>query len=86
MPSFKQKPQKKIKVNKKSLSTLDTKHRDIINNFAKQESENIPKLKQERDNIINIFQTDKTLTIEQQMNYKDRVAEISSILKNLKKN
>lgn len=86
MPSFKQKPQKKIKVNKKSLSTLDTKHRDIINKFAKQESENIPKLKQERDNIINILQTDKSLTIEQQMNYKDRLAEISSILKNLKKN
>lgn len=86
MPSFKQKPQKKIKVNKKSLSTLDTKHRDIINKFAKQESENIPKLKQERENIVKSLQTEKNLTIEQQMNYKDRLAEISSVLKNLKKN
>ena len=85
MPSFKQKPQKKIKVNKKSLSTLDTKHRDIINKFAKQESENIPKLKQERENIVKSLQTEKNLTIEQQMNYKDRLAEISSVLKNLKK-
>ena len=86
MPSFKQKAQKKIKINKKSLFTLDTKHKDMINNFTKQEMENIPKLKQERHNLNEILQNNNELSIEQRMEYKDRVNEITESLKILKKN
>ena len=47
MPSFKPKANKKIVFNKKSAVTLDSKHREFINEFSKDEHVRIPELKQE---------------------------------------
>jgi hypothetical protein len=38
MPSFKPKSSKKIKFNKKSAITLDTKHKEFLNEFSKDEN------------------------------------------------
>ena len=38
MPSFKPKSNKKIKFNKKTSITLDTKHKEFLNEFTKDES------------------------------------------------
>jgi hypothetical protein len=51
MPSFKPKNVKKIKINKKTSTTLDGKHKEFVNEFNKDESDRIPKLKMERSSI-----------------------------------
>ena len=87
MPSFKPKTTKKIKVNKKNSTTLDGKHKEFVNEFHKDELDNIPKLKLERENIKLLLHKNKeerTLTIEQILDYKDRVEEIGTLIKSLK--
>ena len=68
MPSFKPKTAKKIKVNKKSIITLDGKHKEFINEFNKDEQDNIPKLKKEKQEIEEkLLKNDdeQTMTIEE---------------------
>ena len=48
MPNFKPKSNKKIKFNKKSSITLDTKHKEFLNEFTKDERDKIPEFKIER--------------------------------------
>ena len=87
MPSFKPKTTKKIKVNKKNSTTLDGKHKEFVNEFHKDELDNIPKLKLERENIKLLLHKNKeerTLTIEQILDYKDRIEEIGTLIKSLK--
>uniref|UniRef100_A0A6C0E1E7 Uncharacterized protein n=1 Tax=viral metagenome TaxID=1070528 RepID=A0A6C0E1E7_9ZZZZ len=75
MPVFKPKTNKKIKISKKNITTLDGKHREFMNEFAKNELNEIPKLKQEYNDIENILKTND-LAIDQVMEYKDRLQEI----------
>lgn len=83
MPSFKPKPTKKIRVSKKNSTTLDGKHKEFINEFRRDEEDNIPKLKLEREKVKHqLNQTN--LPIEQELEYKDRIAEITSQIKSLK--
>lgn len=88
MPSFKPKTIKKFKVNKKSSTTLDGKHREFINNFSKDEQDNIPKLKQERISLKETLQNHEDgvneLTIEQIMDIKDSISDITNEIKVLK--
>ena len=51
MPSFKPKPQKKIKLNKKSSTTLDGKHNEFLNEFIRDETDNIPQLNEEKHSL-----------------------------------
>jgi len=48
MPTFKPKPTKNITISKKKMITLDGTHREFMNEFAKDEYSNIPKLKQKK--------------------------------------
>jgi len=83
MPSFKPKPIKKIRVSKKNSTTLDGKHKEFINEFRRDEEDNIPKLKLEREKVKQ--QLDQSnLPIEQELEYKDRIAEITAQIKSLK--
>jgi hypothetical protein len=93
MPSFKPKTTKKIKVNKKNSTTLDGKHREFVNEFVKDEIDKIPTLKIERkelrtklENHNLQYTADQTqlLTIEQIMEYKDRIEEINESIKSVK--
>jgi len=87
MPSFKPKTTKKIKVNKKSIVTLDGKHNEFINEFNKDEQDKIPKLKNERREILNQLEENEepqNLSIEQVLDLKDRVEEINEEIKNIK--
>jgi hypothetical protein len=93
MPSFKPKTTKKIKVNKKNSTTLDGKHREFVNEFVKDEVDKIPTLKIERkelrtklDKYNEQYAADHThlFTIEQIMEYKDRIEEINESIKSLK--
>ena len=87
MPSFKPKTAKKIKVNKKSIVTLDGKHNEFINEFNKDEQDKIPKLKNERREILNELEENEetqNLSIEQVLDLKDRIEEINEEIKNIK--
>jgi hypothetical protein len=83
MPSFKPKSAKKIKYNKKGSVTLDGKHKEFLNEFSKDENDRIPELKLEKYEIKKLLQTD-TLTIEQQLEYHDKINEINETIKQIK--
>jgi len=84
MPSFKPKATKKIKVCKKYSTTLDGKHKEFVNEFIKDEFDNIPRLKEERYCLKKQLETTTDLPIEQIMETKDRIKEINETIKELK--
>ncbi len=85
MPSFKPKSSKKIKFNKKSSITLDGKHKEFLNEFSKDENDRIPELQLEKYELKELLKngTD-TLTVEQQLEYKDKINEINENIKQIK--
>jgi hypothetical protein len=85
MPSFKPKNVKKIKIPKKNLVTLDNKHKEFLNEFARDEISNIPTLREEKNNLKNtLSEENETLSIEQRMDITDRINEINENIKNIK--
>jgi len=88
MPSFKPKTTKKIKVNKKKTTTLDGKHKEMMSEFNRDEEDNIPRLREERESIRSLLHTNQeepTLTQEQVFDYIDRLNEIKNEISILKK-
>jgi hypothetical protein len=83
MPSFKPKTNKKIKYNKQSAITLDTKHKEFLNEFSKDENDRIPNLKLERQQFKQQLEIED-LTIEQQLEIEDKINEISEQIKEIK--
>jgi len=85
MPSFKPKATKKIKICKKYTTTLDGKHKEFVNEFNKDELDIIPKLKDEKYSLKKQLELEgNTLSIEQIMEIKDRIKEITENIKELK--
>ncbi len=84
MPSFKPKTSKKIKVCKKYTSSLDSKHKEFVNEFMKDEFDIIPTLKEERCVLNKQLELENKLTIEQIMECKDRIKDINETIKELK--
>ena len=82
MPSFKPKAIKKIKICKRYSTTLDGKHKEIMTDFSKDECDIIPRLKEEKQQLleqisISISNSNSNsysyLPIEQVMEIKDRI-------------
>ena len=85
MPNFKPKSNKKFKFNKKSAVTLDTKHKEFINEFSKDENNRIPELKAERLQLKEkLDEPNSSLTIEQRLDIQDQVNEITNQIKTIK--
>jgi len=84
MPSFKPKANKKIKVCKKYLTTLDKKHKEFVSDFVKDEEDTIPALKEERYHLKEQLKNESSLPIEQVMEMKDRIKDINDTIKELK--
>ena len=63
---------------KKYSSTLDNKHKEYINEFSKDEFDTIPKLKEEKNTLIQQLNNTEPLPIEQVMEIKDRIKEITN--------
>jgi hypothetical protein len=86
MPNFKPKATKKIKFNKKASVTLDSKHREFLNEFSKDEHNKIPELKAERQEIIDKLTNEiDTLSLEQQLDMSDQIKELTDAIKNIKR-
>jgi len=82
MPSFKPKTIKKIKFNKKNAITLDNKHKEFINEFAKDENNRIPELQNEKKQIKDQLKQD--INIELKLELSDKLKDINSKIKELK--
>jgi len=80
MPSFKPKTIKKIKFNKKNAITLDNKHKEFINEFAKDENNRIPELQNERNKIRQQL-IDEEIPIELKLDLNDKLKEINFKIK-----
>ena len=83
MPSFKPNTIKKIKFNKKNAITLDNKHKEFINEFAKDENNRIPELQNEKIKIKQQLNSGE-ITIELKLELHDRLKEINSKINELK--
>jgi len=85
MPTFKPKPSKKIKFNKKTSVTLDTKHKEFLNEFSKDETNIIPELKIERKKLKENLKTNfDKLSIEQKLDTEDKINDITEKIKETK--
>jgi hypothetical protein len=85
MPNFKPKSIKKIKFNKKTAVTLDTKHKEFLTEFTHDETDIIPDLKMERQELKTRLQSEHdTLTLESRIDLEDRVAEITNRIKEVR--
>jgi len=83
MPSFKPKTIKKIKFNKQNAITLDNKHKEFINEFAKDENTRIPDLESEKIQIKKQLK-DEENNIELKLELLDKLKDINSKIKELK--
>jgi len=85
MPSFKPKSNKKIKFNKKTSITLDTKHKEFLNEFTKDENNTIPDFKIERQELRQkLIDNSHVLTVEQKLERQNlRKKNIFLIILNL---
>jgi hypothetical protein len=97
MPSFKSKSAKNIKFNKKSIITLDSKHKDFLNEFICDEKTiedyqkqiDVLKNKLYQNYNMNTNKTNKksnkhTLTIEEQLDIKDKINDFKTKIKMFK--
>ena len=86
MPSFKPKTNKKIKYNKKSSITLDSKHKEFMSEFSKNENSTIPELITEKNELTQkINNPNEQLSIEQQLDIKDQITDIKKQIQELKR-
>jgi len=85
MPNFKPKSNKKIKFNKKSSVTLDTKHKEFLNEFSKDEYDKIPELKLEKQEYKEKLKNEyDELTVEKRLDLEDKINEITNMIKEIK--
>jgi hypothetical protein len=82
MPSFKVKPQKKIKFDKKTAVTIDSKHREIVNDLDKDINERIPDIKSEIYELNNKLK--KSTSFEQKLDLEEAISEKKKTIKSLK--
>lgn len=85
MPSFKPKSNKKIKFNKKTTITLDTKHKEILNEITKDENNTIPDFKIKRQELRQKLTNNlDKLTVEQKLDIEDKINELTEKIRDLK--
>ena len=84
MPSFKPKSSKKIKFNKKSAITLDTKHKEFLNEFSKDENAILEYKCQISEFKKKLLEKSDELTIEEKLEMNDSISELKEIIKETK--
>jgi len=82
MPSFKIKPPKKINFDKKSSVTLDSKHREIVNDLDKDINERIPECKTEIHELN--AKLKKSTSFEHIIELQEAITEKKNAIKHLK--
>jgi hypothetical protein len=89
MQSFKPKPVKKIKNNKKIHFSLDVKHNEFLNTFEKDDNDKLPQMKFDLlslEDKLNSYENEQlSLQIEQVMEIKDNIIELKKNINLLQK-
>ncbi len=84
MSSFKAKTSKKIKFNKKSAVTHDTKHKEYLNEFSKDETI-IEKYKFEIQSLKKeLIEKEDNILIEERLDILDRIEQLKELIKDIK--
>jgi hypothetical protein len=84
MPTFRPKSSKKIKFNKKSAVTLDTKHKEFLNEFSKDENIVIDYKCQIQILKKKLEEEGEQLSIEEILDIKDNIYSLKEIIKDTK--
>ena len=85
MPNFKPKSSKKFIINKGSNNSLDNKHENILNDFNKEEKDDIPELLEKRKKLIQEFNEEEA-TFDEKLEIKIMVKEIDAKINKIRKN
>jgi hypothetical protein len=72
MPTFKPKNLKKIIVSKKNITTLDSKHKEIIENINSMKEKELPRLINEKMELKKVLKKGNN-TIDEELEMKDRI-------------
>jgi hypothetical protein len=72
MPTFKPKNLKKIIVSKKNITTLDSKHKEIIENINTMKEKELPRLINEKMELKKVLKKGNN-TIDEELEMKDRI-------------
>ena len=83
MPSFKPKNMKKIKITKKNTITIDGKHSDYLNEFDKDEKEEIPKLIEKKEKLKKDLEK-SIFTLEEKLDMIDTIKHITQTIREIK--
>jgi ribosomal protein L37AE/L43A len=84
MPSFKHKTNKKIILDEKSITTLDSKHREIETEFSSDKQNMLPELRAKKKYLA-ILLKDENMTIDKKIEIKDMIYDITKQINDLKK-
>jgi hypothetical protein len=84
MPSFKPKSCKKIKFNKKTTVTLDTKHKEFLNEFSKDENTILDFKYQIQQLKKKLNEDSEKLSVEDKLDIKDNISLLKETIKNTK--
>ena len=84
MSAFKPKTSKKIKFNKKSAITLDTKHKEFLQEFSKDELKAIESKQRIADLRQQLLSNPDAYTVEEKLEMNDAIAECKEAIKETK--
>jgi len=84
MPTFKPKNIKKIYISKKNITTLDGKHKEIIDGFTADKEEQLPLLLNEKREIC-VKLKYVNLTVDERLDLCDSLKEIKKSIASIKK-
>jgi hypothetical protein len=84
MPNFKPKNQKKLAINKHSITTLDNKHDEKMKEFKKISEKTIPNLKAKISHLKKKIQKSKNIKIEERLELQDQINDCKLQIKNMK--
>ena len=83
MPTFKPKNTKQIKITKKNAITIDGKHREFLNEFDKDEKEEIPKLIQKKELLKKNLEK-SNYSLEEKLDMADQIDHIKQTIRSIK--
>jgi len=84
MPTFKPKNIKKIFISKKNITTLDGKHKEIIDGFTVDKQEQLPQLLNEKREIC-VKLKNVNLTVDERLDLCDTLYELRKKISEIKK-
>lgn len=84
MPTFKPKVFKKIEVSKKKITTLDSKHKEIVEDINCMKDTELPKLINKKKELTNRLK-EENITIDEELDIKDQISQMKQNIKNIKK-